>query len=170
MNHLRVAGVRNSISSPALSEMGRMASPALPKSLHNFAISPTSPAFRGVTLSPALQRKSCQSTGDVQLQRVISPSNSLASNASTSPDLSVSLSQTHSNSSRPSTPSSLMVKSKVISPGPGRPIIESADFSSKSHHRGFKRTRDNDEETMTGFEVISLLFIVIKDIIVTLVG
>ncbi|XP_046635044.1 mediator of RNA polymerase II transcription subunit 26-like isoform X2 [Daphnia pulicaria] len=156
VNHLRVAGVKNSVSSPALCEMGRTASPALPRPVHNLAISPTSPAFRGVTLSPALQRKSSQSTGGLQLQqqRVISPSNSVASNTSTSPGLSFSLSQTHSNSSRPSTPSSLVVKSKAISPGPGRPMIDSSEFPSKTnHHRGIKRTRDNDEETMTGFEL-----------------
>lgn len=151
MNHLRVAGVKNSVSSPALCEMGRTSSPGLPRPIHSLAISPTSPAFRGVTLSPALQRKSNQSTPGLQLQqqqRVISPSNSVASNTSTSPGLSFF---THSNSSRPSTPSSLVVKSKAISPGPGRPVIEFSEFS-KNNHRGFKRTRD-DEETMTGFEV-----------------
>lgn len=155
MNHLRVAGVKSSVSSPALCEMGRTASPGLPRPIHNLAISPTSPAFRGVTLSPALQRKTNHSTGSFQQQqqRVISPSNSVASNTSTSPGLSFF---THSNSSRPSTPSSLVVKSKAISPGPGRPVIESSsDFSTKTnHHRGLKRTRDNDEETMTGFEVV----------------
>ena len=168
VNHLRVAGVKNSVSSPALCEMGRTASPALPRPVHNLAISPTSPAFRGVTLSPALQRKSSQSTGGLQLQQqcVISPSNSVASNTSTSPGLSFSLSQTHSNSSRPSTPSSLVVKSKAISPGPGRPMIESSEFPSKTnHHRGLKRTRDNDEETMTGFEVVSQSFLLIETFI-----
>lgn len=168
VNHLRVAGVKNSVSSPALCEMGRTASPALPRPVHNLAISPTSPAFRGVTLSPALQRKSSQSTGGLQLQqqRVISPSNSVASNTSTSPGLSFSLSQTHSNSSRPSTPSSLVVKSKAISPGPGRPMIDSSEFPSKTnHHRGIKRTRDNDEETMTGFEVVSQSFLLIENFI-----
>lgn len=156
VNHLRVVGVKNSVSSPALCEMGRTASPALPRPVHNLVISPTSPAFRGVTLSPALQRKPIHPAGSLQLQqqRVISPSNSVASNTSTSPGLSFSLSQTHSNSSRPSTPSSLVVKSKAISPGPGRPMIETSEFPSKTnHHRGIKRTRDNDEETMTGFEL-----------------
>ena len=144
---MRMMNVRNSVSSPALCEMARLSSPAL-ASRPGLAISPASPAFRGVTLSPGL-RKSVHPT------HVISPSNSVASNASTSPGLSFSLSQTHSNSSRPSTPSSLVAKSKAISPGPGRPVETTSvcGASNKSNnHRGFKRTRD-DEETMTGFEV-----------------
>lgn len=145
--------VRNSVSSPAIFEYGKKASPALPKPTQGLITTPSSPAFRGISLSPALQRKSSQPAGGLQ-QRVISPSNSVASNTSTSPGLSFSLSQTQSNSSRPSTPSSLVVKSKAISPGPGRPGLDSTELSAKSNHqRAFKRTREHDEETMTGFEV-----------------
>jgi len=144
--HLRAAGVKASVSSPALSDFGRLSSPAL-ASRPGLVISPSSPAFCGVSLSPGLRKS-------VHPAHVISPSNSVASNASTSPGLSFSLSQTHSNSSRPSTPSSFVAKSKAISPGPGRPVVETSSRSSMKSNiiqRGMKRTRD-DEETMTGFE------------------
>jgi len=145
-NHLRAAGVKSSASSPALIDFGRLSSPAL-TSRPGLAVSPSSPAFCGVSLSPGLRKS-------VHPAHVISPSHSVASNTSTSPGLSFSLSQTHSNSSRPSTPSSLVAKSKAISPGPGRPVTETLSRSAvKSNiiQRGLKRTRD-DEETMTGFE------------------
>jgi len=145
-NHLRAAGVRSSTSSPALIDFTRLSSPAL-ASRSGLVVSPSSPAFCGVSLSPGLRKS-------VHPAHVISPSNSVASNTSTSPGLSFSLSQTHSNSSRPSTPSSFVAKSKAISPGPGRPATETSNRSSiKSNNiqRGLKRTRD-DEETMTGFE------------------
>ena len=119
----------------------------------------TSPAFRGIASSAAAAVTALQSPALVthyQRKPIMSPSNSVASNASTSPVCS--LSQTHSNSSRPSTPSSLVARSKAVSPGPGRPTSQEASHftttqrQSNIPQRGFKRLRDN-EETMTGFEV-----------------
>lgn len=156
-NHLK--GV-NSVSSPALYEMGRMSSPALSRShTASLGLHPSSPAFRGVmtSLSPALShhQPNQRNNNKSAVQHRISPTFSVASESSTSPGLSFSLSQTHSNSSRPSTPSSLVVKSKALSPGPGRPVV--VELNSKelgrTDHRGFKRARDNDEETMTGFDL-----------------
>lgn len=171
-NHMKLAGMKNSVSSPALSDMDRLSSsPALMRPVHSVAAmaSSTSPAFRalstGTLSSPALQHHrgniGSKATSGLQSYQPshVSPSNSVASNTSTSPGLSFSLSQTHSNSSRPSTPSSLVVKSKAVSPGPGRPhsrLDTSSLVSSATNNnqlRGLKRPRDNDEETMTGFEV-----------------
>ena len=147
-----------------------MSSPALSRSqTASLGLHPSSPAFRGVmtSLSPALSHQPTQRNNNklTNVQQRISPTFSVASETSTSPGLSFSLSQTHSNSSRPSTPSSLVVKSKALSPGPGRPVVvelnskELSGLSGRSDQRGFKRARDNDEETMTGFDVFIYLFI-----------
>jgi hypothetical protein len=43
-----------------------------------------------------------------------------------------------------------------VSPGPGRPVVVELNSREigRTDHRGFKRARDNDEETMTGFDVL----------------
>lgn len=171
MNHMKLAGMKTSVSSPALSEFDRLASssPGLLRPVNSMVSVVTSPAFRGMVSSgtlgsPALPHMNRDRRGIQPYQPShISPSNSVASNASTSPGLSFTMSQTHSNSSRPSTPSSV-AKSKVISPGPGRPpsVFDSSPVSvavtNNNQTRGIKRHRDNDEDTMTGFEVLLFSF------------
>lgn len=172
-HHLnKVVGVKNSASSPALSEMDRLSSssPALLRPVHSMAAmalmssnpssAVTSPAFRGTVSSPAMPNRGIKSGQQQYQPSHISPSNSVASNASTSPGLSFCPSQTGlSNSSRPSTPSSagMVIKSKAVSPGPGRPMSlfdsVAASVTNNNQLRGHKRPRDNDEDTMTGFEV-----------------
>ena len=161
--HLKL---RTSVSSPATLTMGAMVatSPSVGSAVRSgLSIPPTSPcpAMRVMGGSPpTLQPPQRGASGARLPSSVISPSNSVASNASrgsssTSPGLSFSVSvpsqPTHSNSSRPSTPSSLQMvaKSKAVSPGPGRPLVEQI-----SSPRPMKRKiRDeHHEETMTGFE------------------